>query len=681
MSLGKNALGKGAFVVVNLYQLDIYISMMQRADEIRTRYHISPVSAAYSYKMALQIGGFNLPGAGVREPIKVPTKVLLSMHEESSKRRKVDEDVQDGVVAAYLHDRDATTREKVLSNTIKQNRKEKAVKWNLPLPKVRTVAGENEMCRVVRTGKRKRVGDWLYVLQQGIVVLSVVIGLSMGASDNMCTLRSLVAALCFHQFFEGMGLGGCILQATALRGSDWTPNKRNVIFLFSPPPPLVISLKPLSSGECVVCTRLITIKEEIYKVVQLKKNLTSMFLSMEPKRNDMVEYFGEQLSGFAFTTNGWVQSYRSRCVKPLIIYGDLSRPKAMTVFGTSMDQEMTKRPMKGTLTAQSPSSTAPSSVMTSPEYQWNYNCVNRSQQVFNYHISISFNAVFYGALGLALFRWIQFENALLCIKKPDRPLTSFEADNGNIILEEEFRGHSSYVNDAILIIDGLRLITASSDCTVKVYFAPAEDKLVAAAGATLAHHQAALRFKGSNAKPNFPERVQGRCELRYKVIRVGCAACQKFTAQQMKTINDRFAAVTAAAGSIMCFPTPSLDWVLFGIEAKYLKVSMRNGLEIGLSVGGKLFRLSMLFIRNSMKQYHELLVDICEVVVLGPFKPLKNAIGVIGTRYSKEAPRKSAKVAKSGVREPIASSRGMDEHNACQLVALKLLIYALDVAR
>ncbi|GKC57474.1 hypothetical protein Tco_1085072, partial [Tanacetum coccineum] len=62
-------------------------------------------------------------------------------------------------------------------------------------------------------------------------------------------------------------------------------------------------------------------------------------------------------------------------------------------------------------------------------------------------------------------------------------------------------------------------------------------------------------------------------------------------------------------------------------EAEYLKVSMRNGLEIGLSVGGKLFRLSMLRIRNSMKQYHELLVDICEVFVLGSFEPLKNAIG------------------------------------------------------
>uniref|UniRef100_A0A803R3S7 Cobalamin-independent methionine synthase MetE C-terminal/archaeal domain-containing protein n=1 Tax=Cannabis sativa TaxID=3483 RepID=A0A803R3S7_CANSA len=68
------------------------------------------------------------------------------------------------------------------------------------------------------------------------------------------------------------------------------------------------------------------------------------------QRNDMVEYFGEQLSGFAFTVNGWVQSYGSRCVKPPIIYGDVSRPKAMTVFWSSLAQSLTKRPMKGMLT-------------------------------------------------------------------------------------------------------------------------------------------------------------------------------------------------------------------------------------------------------------------------------------------------------------------------------------------
>lgn len=54
----------------------------------------------------------------------------------------------------------------------------------------------------------------------GIVVHSVVIGLSMGASDNPCTIRPLIAALCFHQLFEGMGLGGCILQVNTMMISD-----------------------------------------------------------------------------------------------------------------------------------------------------------------------------------------------------------------------------------------------------------------------------------------------------------------------------------------------------------------------------------------------------------------------------------------------------------------------------
>lgn len=68
------------------------------------------------------------------------------------------------------------------------------------------------------------------------------------------------------------------------------------------------------------------------------------------QRNDMVEYFGEQLSGFEFTVNGWVQSYGSRCVKPPIIYGDVSRPNPMTVFWSSAAQSFTARPMKGMLT-------------------------------------------------------------------------------------------------------------------------------------------------------------------------------------------------------------------------------------------------------------------------------------------------------------------------------------------
>jgi 5-methyltetrahydropteroyltriglutamate--homocysteine methyltransferase len=70
----------------------------------------------------------------------------------------------------------------------------------------------------------------------------------------------------------------------------------------------------------------------------------------EPERNDMVEYFGELLAGFHFTKNGWVQSYGSRCVKPPVIFGDVSRPEPMTVKWICYAQSKTQKPMKGMLT-------------------------------------------------------------------------------------------------------------------------------------------------------------------------------------------------------------------------------------------------------------------------------------------------------------------------------------------
>ena len=70
----------------------------------------------------------------------------------------------------------------------------------------------------------------------------------------------------------------------------------------------------------------------------------------EAERNDMVEYFGEQLDGFVFTRHGWVQSYGSRCVKPPVLFGDVSRPQPMTVAWSVFAQSLTERPMKGMLT-------------------------------------------------------------------------------------------------------------------------------------------------------------------------------------------------------------------------------------------------------------------------------------------------------------------------------------------
>jgi len=70
----------------------------------------------------------------------------------------------------------------------------------------------------------------------------------------------------------------------------------------------------------------------------------------EPERNDMVEYFGEQLSGYAFSQFGWVQSYGSRCVKPPILFGDISRPRPMTLAWAQYAQSLTDKPVKGMLT-------------------------------------------------------------------------------------------------------------------------------------------------------------------------------------------------------------------------------------------------------------------------------------------------------------------------------------------
>lgn len=75
-----------------------------------------------------------------------------------------------------------------------------------------------------------------------------------------------------------------------------------------------------------------------------------VFVHGEAERNDMVEYFGEQLDGYAFSQFGWVQSYGSRCVKPPILFGDISRPKAMTVEWSQYAQSLTDKPMKGMLT-------------------------------------------------------------------------------------------------------------------------------------------------------------------------------------------------------------------------------------------------------------------------------------------------------------------------------------------
>ncbi len=93
------------------------------------------------------------------------------------------------------------------------------------------------------------------------------------------------------------------------------------------------------------------LKGEIERTIRKQEEIgLDVLVHGESERNDMVEYFGEQLSGFAFTQNGWVQSYGSRCVKPPVIYGDVSRPSPMTVDWITYAQSLTDKPVKGMLT-------------------------------------------------------------------------------------------------------------------------------------------------------------------------------------------------------------------------------------------------------------------------------------------------------------------------------------------
>lgn len=92
-------------------------------------------------------------------------------------------------------------------------------------------------------------------------------------------------------------------------------------------------------------------KKEIEQCVRYQEEVDiDVLVHGEAERNDMVEYFGELLEGFAFTQFGWVQSYGSRCVKPPVIFGDVSRPEPMTVAWSAYAQSLTERPMKGMLT-------------------------------------------------------------------------------------------------------------------------------------------------------------------------------------------------------------------------------------------------------------------------------------------------------------------------------------------
>jgi 5-methyltetrahydropteroyltriglutamate--homocysteine methyltransferase len=107
----------------------------------------------------------------------------------------------------------------------------------------------------------------------------------------------------------------------------------------------------LASGELAPGDYRDLMRAEIGRVVQLQEDLgLDVLVHGEPERNDMVQYFAENLDGFSVTENGWVQSYGSRCTRPSILWGDVSRPEPITVDWSRYTQTLTEKPVKGMLT-------------------------------------------------------------------------------------------------------------------------------------------------------------------------------------------------------------------------------------------------------------------------------------------------------------------------------------------
>lgn len=134
-------------------------------------------------------------------------------------------------------------------------------------------------------------------------------------------------------------------------------------------------------GELTLAEYQAAIDAEIARCIQIQEEIgLDVLVHGEFERTDMVEYFGQQLSGFAFTENGWVQSYGSRCVRPPIIYGDVVRTEPMTVREFQVAQSLTKKPVKGMLTA-------PVTILN-----WSFPRTDVSRQVQAFQIALALRA-------------------------------------------------------------------------------------------------------------------------------------------------------------------------------------------------------------------------------------------------------------------------------------------------
>ena len=209
-------------------------------------------------------------------------------------------------------------------------------------------------------------------------------------------------------------------------------------------------------------------RAEIQRVVRKQEELgLDVLVHGEAERNDMVEYFGEQLQGFAFTEYGWVQSYGSRCVKPPVIYGDISRPRPMTVEWAQYAQSITGKPMKGMLTG-------PITIL-----QWSFvrNDIPRAETALQIALAIRDEVLDLEQVGISI---IQIDEAAmregLPLKKSDWPfyldwsVRAFRVCSSGVKDDTQIHTHMCYseFNDILLAIaamdaDVITIETSRSD--------------------------------------------------------------------------------------------------------------------------------------------------------------------------------------------------------------------------
>jgi 5-methyltetrahydropteroyltriglutamate--homocysteine methyltransferase len=212
--------------------------------------------------------------------------------------------------------------------------------------------------------------SWLAFADQKVgLVTTLARGLVLGASAIDDEVDAAAAALANRSTAPGVRDGAVRARAAALTADDYTRGDHEerrsaqaaalglpilpttTIGSFPQTGDIRVARAKHARGELSDDAYREFLRSEIRDVVQLQEDLgLDVIVHGEPERNDMVQYFAENLDGFAVTRNGWVQSYGSRSTRPSILWGDVSRPAPITVEWSTFTQSLTAKPVKGMLT-------------------------------------------------------------------------------------------------------------------------------------------------------------------------------------------------------------------------------------------------------------------------------------------------------------------------------------------